>query len=100
MREIIFDAAAAGRAADKLREIQENLVNQAVTGLEECREELERAWQGRAAGCFRQIADCEIEKFNQTDRLLRQAEEALMEAIQKAGNTEEKIKEIAEIRKY
>lgn len=53
MREIIFDAAAAGRAADKLREIQENLVNQAVTGLEECREELERAWQGRAAGCFR-----------------------------------------------
>ena len=100
MGEIEFDFYAAGQAIRRVEEVANRMSAEVLPGFEETMRGIRESWTGEAGGKFQELAGREMLKLGQTARYLEYADACVQDAILRAKQTEEKTKEIAELRTY
>lgn len=100
MGEIEFDFYTAGQAMRQIEEATNRMSAEVLSGFEETMRGIREAWTGEAGGRFQELAGREMMKLEQTVQYLEYTGACMQEAILTAKHTEEKTKEIANLRTY
>lgn len=100
MGQMEFDFTTAREEKHQIEEIANRMNVEVLSGFLEVMQEILESWGGEAGADFLKIAGREAEQIGQTIQLLKYADTCVQDAIFTAEQTEEKVKEIAELRIY
>lgn len=100
MDTLEFDFHVAKEQEEKIRETGRKLEYLMREDYADCVAEVRQAWEGNESARFVVKMQKQSEKIRQTSAVMKRAAEALHEASIEAAATEEKVKEIAENRRY
>lgn len=100
MGEIVFDFYTAEQVLRQTEEMAERMKTEILQNFREVTQQISGSWNGAAGDQFLSVAERELERLEQTEKMLKLTAESLQEAVHTAKITEEQTKEIAELRTY
>lgn len=100
MGNIEFDFYTSGQILQQVEDMIHRMNTEILNGFQDIIEWTSKSWDSESGNKFCDIAEKEMEKLKGTEKLMEHAAVCLQEAIITAKDTEEKVKEIAEIRTY
>lgn len=100
MGEIVFDFYTAEQVLRQTEEMTERMKTEILQNFREVTQQISESWSGEAGNRFFGVAERELERLEQTEKMMKFTAESLQDAVHTAKITEEQTKEIAELRTY